>query len=172
MVGHAGGCTFSSAGGANRDLPAFGGPTAEPPPPCYGVQKHHPTGQPYGNFVEPQPHKAAPSFRNQYARAREGCMKLPMVATACYQKSWFKRALLPTAHPGFSEQYARAREVQPDLKSKWVRLPTGFGRQLKTEPSIPTTAHSPCCWQMLAPRLNFQPSMARGWISNLTHRPG
>ena len=65
----------------------------------------------------------------------------------------------------------RAREAQPDLKSKWVRLPTGFGRQLKTEPSIPTTAHSPCCWQMLAPRLNFQPSMARGWISNLTHRP-
>ena len=72
---------------------------------------------------------AQPEFSEQYARAREGCMKLPMVATACYQKSWFKRALLPTAHPGFSEQYARAREAQPDLKSQWVRLPRPKGVQ-------------------------------------------
>ena len=55
---------------------------------------------------------AQPEFSEQYARVREGCTKLPMVATACYQMLWFKQVLLPTAHPGFSEQYVRARPNQ------------------------------------------------------------
>ena len=73
--------------------------------------------------------QGCPEFSGPIRACARGLHEAANGFQACYQKSWFKRALLPTAHPGFLEQYARAREAQPDLKSKWVRLPRPKGVQ-------------------------------------------